>query len=290
MARLGSYYYSNKRSKGLKSMMKKAKKNRRKSYKSLGRTEMESGVSLRGKATLFVFFLIIIAAGYVLFLSNFFQVKRAVLVGNEKIKEEDIKEVMKNVIGEKRFFVFSGDNLFLVNGNKIKGRVVEEMPLVESLEIKRHFPNTLKINLVERQPFAVWMSAEKKYLIDSNGVVCYELTDGPDLDLPVIYDRQNKEANIKEEVTFPRQINFIRNLLGLLKDEVKIEVDSFSLPDPLGFQVDVKVKDGYAIYFNTERSAESQIRDLKNVLEKQLKENRSVEYIDLRVENWVYYK
>lgn len=287
--RLGSYYYSNKRPKRLKSMVRKAKKSRRESYKSLGRIEMERGVSLRGKATLVVFFLIVIVLCYVLFLSSFFSIKRAVLVGNDHIEEEDVKQIIKSIIDEKRFAFFSGSNLFLVDSSKIKSRVAREMPLLESAEVKRHFPDTLKIKLFEREPFAVWEAGSKKYLIDSKGVACYGIEDDVE-GLPIILDRLNKTVEINKEVTFPKQINFIKNILGLLKEKTDLEIESISLPNSLGFQVDVKVKQGFVIYFNTERSAESQIRDLENVLNKQLKDNQSIEYIDLRVENWIYYK
>jgi len=291
MAKLGGYYYSKKRDKGLSIYAKKMRKMKRKSVQSLGKTKPNFGVSLRGKATLIVFLIVGIIGTGILFFSNFFSVKKAVLVGNNKIKSEDIENILKDTISGNRFGVFSASNIMLLNDGKIKNKIMEELPLIDKIEIKRMLPNTLKLNISERDPFAVWETGGKKYLVDSKGKVCYEIKDNTNMDLPIIYDKQNKSVEIKGEATFPQQINIIRNILESLKDKTNLEVESVSLPNSLGFEVDVKTKDGFIIYFNTERSVDSQIRDLKSVLDKQVADQKSsLQYVDLRVENWVYYK
>ncbi len=291
MAKLGGYYYSKKRDRGLSSYAKKMRKMKKRSIQSLGKTKPNFGVSLRGKTTLIALLIAVIICAGILFFSNFFAVKKAVLVGNNKIKSEDIESILKDAISGNRFVVFSASNIMLINDGKIKNKIMEEMPLIDRIEIKRMLPNTLKLNIPERDPFAIWETGGKKYLVDSKGKVCYEIKDNVNMDLPIIYDKQNKAVEVKGEATFPQQINVIRNILNSLKDKTKLEVEFVSLPNSLGFEVDVKTKDGFMVYFNTERSVDSQIRDLKSVLDKQVAEQKSsLQYIDLRVENWVYYK
>lgn len=291
MAKLGGYYYSKKRDKGLSSYAKKVRKLKKKSVSGLGRTKVSRGVSLRGKSTLVGLFFVVVVVILILLFSNFFAVKRAVVLGNDRIRNEDIENILKDAISGKRFYVFQADNIILFNSGKIKKKILEEMPLVENVEIKRMLPNNLKIKISERQPFAIWETVGKKYLIDSKGIIVYEIRDNNVNNLPIIYDRQNKAVEIKGEATFPQQINFIRNILDSLKKETNLEAESVSLPNALGFEVDVKVKDGFLIYFSTERSVESQIRDLKSALEKQIADKKgSISYVDLRVENWIYYK
>lgn len=291
MAKLGGYYYSKKRDRGLSAYAKKVRKLKKRSVQGLGRTKVKHGISLRGKTTLVGLFLIVVIIVGILMFSNFFSIKRAVVLGNERIRNEDIENILKDAISGKRFYVFSAGNIILINDGKIKKKILDEMPLVENVEVKRMLPNSLKIRISERQPFAIWETAGKKYLIDSKGVIAYEIKDNNTNNLPIIYDRQNKAVEIKGEATFPQQINFIRNILDSLKRETNLEVESVSLPNALGFEIDVKIKDGFLIYFNTERSVESQIRDLKSTLEKQITDKKSaIQYVDLRVENWIYYK
>lgn len=289
MSKLGGYYYSHKRNRGLSSYAKKIRKSKKKADQQKRKIMLARGVSGRGKATLIVLFLIILFLGGLLLFSGFFKVKRAVIVGNNKIKSEDLQNILKESINAKRFYVFAGENIVMVNKGKVKGRILDQIPLVKNVEISRVFPDTLKLKILEMEPFAVWVTDNKKYLVDAKGIIAYEIKDDQSINLPIIYDRQNKLVAIKGEATFPSQMNFIRNCLALLKEN-NLEIESVSLPNALGFEIDVKIKDSFNIYFNTERSVESQIRDLKSVLDKQLSENRNISYIDLRVENWVYYK
>lgn len=291
MARLGGYYYSKKRDRGLSAYAKKVRKLKKRSVQGLGRTKVKRGVSLRGKTTLVGLFLAAIIALGILLFSNFFSIKRAIVLGNERIRNEDIENILKDAISGKRLYLFSAGNIILINDGKIKKKILDEMPLIENIEIKRMLPNSLKIKISERQPFAIWETTGKKYLIDSKGIIAYEIKDNNTNNLPIIYDRQNKSVEIKGEATFPQQINFIRNVLDSLKKETNLEVESVSLPNSLGFEVDVKIKNGFLIYFNTERSVESQIRDLKSTLDKYIADKKdSIQYVDLRVENWIYYK
>ena len=51
-----------------------------------------------------------------------------------------------------------------------------------------------------------------------------------------------------------------------------------------------KTSAGWYIYFNPAYSVDAQIRALEMVLENEIKDSNSLEYIDLRIDNRVYYK
>jgi cell division protein FtsQ len=48
---------------------------------------------------------------------------------------------------------------------------IEEMPLVKGATVTRQWPQTVRIDIVERTPWAVWQSGGSAYVVDEEGVV-----------------------------------------------------------------------------------------------------------------------
>lgn len=60
---------------------------------------------------------------------------------------------------------------------------VEELPMVKEATITRRWPQTLRIDITERTPWAVWQAGGDAYVVDEDGVV---LTAEPPEGAPVI--------------------------------------------------------------------------------------------------------
>ena len=59
----------------------------------------------------------------------------------------------------------------------------------------------------------------------------------------------------------------------------------------LAKEVHLETIGGWRVYFSIDRSVESQLSDLKIVMDEQIKGGiERVDYIDLRIDNWAYYK
>lgn len=53
---------------------------------------------------------------------------------------------------------------------------IAALPLVKSVEIERHWPQTVRVVVTERAPWAVWVSGGQAYVIDDEGVVLPNVT------------------------------------------------------------------------------------------------------------------
>lgn len=90
-----------------------------------------------------------------------FQVKN-ILVEGRKYTDADILLALINV-GE-------GDPIFLFDPVDAKTQI-EKISWVKSARVERRLPDTIYIDLIEREPMALWRHDEKLSLIDADGAI-----------------------------------------------------------------------------------------------------------------------
>lgn len=61
-------------------------------------------------------------------------------------------------------------NIFWIDPAVVEQRI-ETLPIIQDAEVTTGLPRTLRIDVVERTPLAVWQNAGRKYLVDAEGVL-----------------------------------------------------------------------------------------------------------------------
>jgi len=126
--------------------------------------------------------LVVVLAGLTLY-EAYGMLCRTTFLRLERIEVGSLKRLTREeVIGLAG--VREGDDMF---GLKLKraGEHLAKNPWVEKVRIRRYFPHTLAIELMEREPAAV-VNMGYLYYLDKNGEVFKPLTEGDRLDYPVL--------------------------------------------------------------------------------------------------------
>ena len=92
-------------------------------------------------------------------ISSDFKIKNIDVEGNSIL---DTKEIIQNLN-----FIYE-ENLFFLNLNDVKESLKKET-FVESFSLKKVYPDTLKLKIVEKKPVAVLQNKKKKYFISNKG-------------------------------------------------------------------------------------------------------------------------
>jgi hypothetical protein len=92
--------------------------------------------------------------------SNRFQVQTVHVRGNVLLTNAEV-ETTASVVGA---------NIFWVNRAEVSRRL-GALPLVQHVEIDSTLPDTVDIQIVERQPAGFWTSGDQTYLVDREGVI-----------------------------------------------------------------------------------------------------------------------
>ena len=114
------------------------------------------------------------------FKENFFsnlQIKHITIENNKIIKEEEIKKKL-SFLYETNFFFLKTKNI---------EKKLKEIQFIESYQIKKIYPNNLKIKIIEKKPITIIQKMkQKKYFTDRG-----DLIDFRDIkkfkDLPIVF-------------------------------------------------------------------------------------------------------
>ena len=234
----------------------------------------------------FIFFLLIIQAlGH----ASVFKIKEISLENNKELSLLEIEEIINPFLNTKRLFIFKNSNYFLINKSYLINLLSTEYNL-ETINIKKVFPNKLKIIVQERISSFIWQKDDSLYLLTSQGTLNHKIRDlNENYDnYPILIDFRAQEAN-KEQIFNDLELNYI-NTMYLLWQEVigdKIKIKKMYIEDSKDFKVEINL--GYNIIFNKEKDIKEQLNNLNKVLAESII-GAEVDYIDLRFGDKVYFK
>ena len=123
------------------------------------------------------------------------------------IKKIDIENnlfIEEEIIKKKIIFLYS-TNLFLLKNDDIKSKLME-IDFIESFEIKRIYPNKIKIKIFEEKPIAVIFNKKQKNFFTESGRVTKFFDSDKFKKLPLVFgDSKNFEIFYKnlKKINFP---------------------------------------------------------------------------------------
>ena len=110
-------------------------------------------------------------------INSFFLIKKIIVENNILLKDRIIKNKLSYLYGK---------NLFFLNTGKIK-RELSEIEFIKSFEIKKIYPNILKIKVLEKKPVAILQNEKKKKYFTQNGNLIKFTKFEEFKDLPIVF-------------------------------------------------------------------------------------------------------
>lgn len=234
---------------------------------------------------------------YVLFLSHFLSITNIKIAGTEKIDSEAVERAVSASLTGNYLNILPKNNIILLKKDRIGRILMDNFKLIEKLEIKKYFPDTLTISIKEKNPMLILSSGGQEYVIDDLGVA-YEKADFEsdflrENKLLTLEDGGGRKISTKEETLSPDYIKFILDVKDRLKSYLDIGTSqTVKTSNIASGDITMETDDGWKINLNAEVGADKEVEMLKVVLDNKIeKEKRGeLEYVDLRINNKVYYK
>jgi cell division septal protein FtsQ len=269
--------------------------NTRKRGKSIRHPASKESKLLKKKVGVFFIYLFIFIIVYTLFFSVFFRVQYIKIVGNDSVNTEEIENIIWKAIDKNILLVFKRHNYWLLSTNYLLDSVRQEY-VFEDITIKKKFPNTVSLHVIEKMGRLVWKTGPDYYVLDAHGVITRRLhemrliTSG---DIPVIIDKSESSILIGDLVLSDTMIENILDSYAYYHeylDRDGIRFDRFEIDTSTEVFYKLITRDGLEIHLNDKNSAVSQLSKFKRVVETENLDFSNLSYINLRVENQVIYK
>lgn len=200
-----------------------------------------------------VFYVVLLVAVSVIFLAVciavFLNVKTINVNGIEKYSYEEILEYVP---------IEEGDNIFSFESDVIEENIKRSLPYVGEVEIKRDFPTTVEINIIEKKPYYAAELAGDTYLISSDLKVLDKIDDmsASDTELTVLSLNSVKSCIVGTEMQFvdERTLDALNDLYSTFESEcIESKIKS------------VNIKSRFDIYINYEGRFDVYLGDTDNI-------------------------
>lgn len=267
----------------------------------------KGSVFFKNKQLMAVFFVIFIFGLVGLSRISVFKIENIKISGTDFISEAEINQIASDQINKSRFLIFPQSNIVFFSKNQLKKAILEKYYL-NHLTINKDYWHQITIEIEEKPIKLIYSANQKKYFIDENGTIINEYGPGKSdkkevingleivrpnsqaQNLLVVNDKNNQDIQIGFQVLGKDDVNFILSLDKILKDEADFKINDYSLPEGNKNDLMVLTNQGWEIRFNMKDSYQSQTRLLFLILKDKVKDRATLDYIDLRFGDKIYYQ
>lgn len=222
---------------------------------------------------------ILILLVYVLIGSPLFVLTNLKIAGNHLVEASEIENSVFNN-------GFKSINVFLFNENKAAKQVLSVINQIKDVKFKKQiFRRTLLITIEEHTSTIIWQTNNERFMVNRSGAI-YDIASS-DSPLVVVEDLKNVPVNLNQKIVTTDFVEFVTAVVSNLPRRTNLSARRILVPETT-FEINVITSEGWTIIFDTTRSVDTQISNLIKVL-RSIKESPS-QYIDLRIEDRVYYR
>jgi len=186
-------------------------------------------------------------------------------------------------------------NIFLLQADAIRDRIVADVPQVRTVHVARKLPGTVRVIVQEKQPSMLLISNGNYYFVDESGTPFEEarLETLPGVVLPTVKnDDQGAEVVVGVPAVAESFVSFISVVQAKLPELIGADVVEMHIPSLAAREVHVRASSNWLLLFDVTREPESQLDVLQRVSEEIIPEEEysQLEYVDLRIKDRVYYR
>lgn len=232
-------------------------------------------------------FLLIIVSGLIYFFlySSFFKISNVIIDGSELIEGEEVEQAVF-------FYIEDNKNIWSFDSQGLENEIKKSFSLAQRVKVQKGVPDTIRVKIEERSPALIWLSGNEKYLIDDFGFVFSNLADYQEKKelltskLVAVKDRNNLPVSVNQRLVSKNWVEFINEIDVSLIDQFNLPAKRYYITET-AFDLYVITSKGNLI-FDVNRPAEDQLAALKTALDSI--DRKKFNYLDLRINGWVYYK
>lgn len=223
--------------------------------------------------------------------------------GTEDVSSDEVRALVQEEMSRKRLLVFPQTNIAFFNAGAAAAAVHKRFLNIAEITIKRTVARTVRVAIREHAKTMILVGPTEAYYLGEEGerimVIAQELLvydeaasgtprivdihDDAKKQLPVLFVSETKGET-------PAPLLAAVKLLAVELPKRAVPVTAFQY-EALEGKLIAKTGEGWSAYFDpASGNLSDQVEGLAAVLSQEIKDRKTVSYIDLRFENRVYFK
>ena len=246
------------------------------------------------KRIFILFILLLVLAGlvYLVIYSSLFKITKIVVSGagkNEILNE--IQIIANRETSGRDLYIWPRDNILLLNIDML-GAVIDSQVALDKLEIEKKFLHTLKIEADEKVPQLLWNEGKDYFYIDKNGIVMGAVRfEDVEYDLALINRGTTTQIIVGRKIIKADNIKFINDFLAKVRERIKDwQVIQVVTPTVDSSEMSFYTNEGWYFMVKAGGNIEMLVYNLEQLLIQKVDDRSKLEYIDLRIEDRIFYK
>lgn len=254
------------------------------------------------------------AGGWIWFMgwSETLRVTEVEINGDQAIAEWEIRDVVRDMLDEKRWGFFPKRNILSFSEDELAGRLNERF-VFERLEVTKLPPHGLKIDLVERVSTVLMQLPDgSQALLDLDGAVVRlfrseeamdvtvrlgptleETPEAPRSRTPVVYNDRQAALKLRDKALTPKMVQAAISLPDAFEREFGrgIYVTELRTDGLEASTLRLVTSEGWSVYLDAEQAIDLQLSNADDVIRSKAGgDRRNVDYVDVRFGEKVFLK
>lgn len=136
--------------------------------------KLKKPMSLRKKIEIALLISSLVATFLIIIYHPFFHMNTINITGLQRIKDAEIKDDILGIMNDKKMFIFPKSSYAFIDVSEIRDILKDKYP-IESITVKKNFPNELLINLEEKISTVIYDNGEKYSYLGLDGNIVEQL-------------------------------------------------------------------------------------------------------------------
>lgn len=244
--------------------------------------------SIIRKVNLLLLVMIVFGLYYMAQFTNYFKLTDINVDGGGQITKNLIIELTQQQAQERRFILFTQDKLPFFNKHQLQ-QTIEQQVVLNDLKIDKDYRHGLHISFTERQSEYYLMNQGQFFTLDAQGNLISVLSEIPASSTLPVLSYQEKNLTIGMALTDSDYLAQIADLQQNWPIE-GFRISRFEITADYGKEIQFVTDKGFTVYLSRQYDLQTQLSNLQQLYQDSIADKKAVEYIDLRLEGWIYYK
>ncbi len=233
------------------------------------------------------------AIGYVAFFYPKLQITEIHISGNQAVPTQALEQAawqgMRQSIVPAALFTITTNSMLFADASYLEEIIADQFPLIKEVHVRKNWPQGLTIEIVERQPFAVFCPGLQNvtcFYIDDTGVIFQEAQ--KDDAMPVLYQSIDGEPLPGDHAVGADTIDAIVKVNNSLSQHFGVGVAEVAISNPLVFTT----SEAWKIYVDPDEAISLQVAKMEALLKTEIsaEARKNLQYLYLQYKDRAYYK